>query len=108
MIIVSQDKDVIVNFNNVENIWINNPLENDDGKFEIRAESYSNNMIIGKYETEERVKEVLQEILIRYKATEGLKVSFNKISDKTGAFGLEKRFCLWNARKLGGSYGRRL
>lgn len=66
MIIVSQDKDVIVNFNNVENIWINNPLENDDGKFEIRAESYSNNMLIGEYETEEKAKEVLQELADTY------------------------------------------
>lgn len=38
MIILSQDKDVIVNFDNVENIWIKNPLENDEGKFEIRAQ----------------------------------------------------------------------
>ena len=62
MIIVSQDKEVIVNFDNVENIWINNPLENNEGKFEIRAETYSNNMLIGEYKTEERAKEVLQEI----------------------------------------------
>lgn len=66
MIIVSQDKDVIVNFDNVENVWINNPLENDEGKFEIRAESYSNNMLIGEYETEERAKEVLAEIVDTY------------------------------------------
>ena len=62
MIIVSQDKDVIVNFDNVENIWINNPLENNDGKFELRAESYSNNMVLGEYETEGRAKEVVEEI----------------------------------------------
>lgn len=66
MIIISQDKDVIVNFDNVENIWINNPLENNDGKFEIRAESYSNNMVIGEYETEKRAKEVLQDITNTY------------------------------------------
>lgn len=66
MIIISQEKDVIVNFDNVENIWINNPLENDEGKFEIRAESYSNNMLIGEYKTEERAKEVLKEIVFKY------------------------------------------
>lgn len=66
MIIVSQDRDVILNFDNVENIWMNNPLEKDNGKFEIRAESYSNNMFIGEYETEERAKEVLQEIVQKY------------------------------------------
>ena len=66
MIIVSQDKEVIVNFNNVENIWINNALENNEGKFKIRAESYSNNMLIGEYKTEERAKEVLEEIIEAY------------------------------------------
>ena len=66
MIIVSQDKDVIVNFDNVGNIWINNPLENDDGKFEIIAENYLNNTVIGDYKTEERAKEILQEIIEFY------------------------------------------
>ena len=69
MIIVSQDKDVIVNFDNVENIWINNPLENNEGKFEIRAESYSSNMLIGEYETEKRAKEVLIDIVENYNIT---------------------------------------
>ena len=74
MVIVSQDKDVIVNFKNVENIWINNPLENAEGKFEIRAESYSNNMIIGEYATEKRAKEVLKEIGERYSNWQNLLV----------------------------------
>lgn len=66
MIIVSQDRAVIVNFNNVENVWINNPLENTEGKFEIITESYSNNRLMGEYDTEERAKEVLKEIMKEY------------------------------------------
>lgn len=66
MIIVSQDKDVIISFDNVENLWINNLLENDNNKFEIRAETHSSNMIIGEYKTEERAKEILQEIACQY------------------------------------------
>lgn len=73
MIIVSQDKEVIINFDNVENIWINNPLIKDEDKFEIRAESYSNNMLIGEYETQERAKEILQEIIKTHKISESYK-----------------------------------
>lgn len=66
MIIVSQDKDVIINFDNVEDLWINNPLENDNGNFEIRAETHSNNINIGEYQTIERAKEVLKEIIEQF------------------------------------------
>ena len=69
MIIVSQDKDVIVNFDKVENIWINNPLENNKRKFQIRAESYSRNMVIGEYKTQERAMQVLGEIIEFYEDT---------------------------------------
>lgn len=92
MIIVSQDKEVIVNFNNVENIWIYNPLENNEGKFEIRAETHSNNMFIGAYKTEERAKEVLGEIINIYKATEAFKVVSGRILDSTGAVAINKGF----------------
>jgi hypothetical protein len=62
MIIVSQDEDLIINFNNVTVIGIaqNNPKEIDsittDGE-----EQY-----LGEYKTEERAKEVLQEIITTY------------------------------------------
>ena len=67
MIIVSQDKSVIVNFDNVEAIEIGNVEEN-QYKGIIYARLVSDYFYkIGEYKTEERVKEVIQEI-IRYYA----------------------------------------
>lgn len=59
MIIVSQDRDEIVNFNKVESIWI---CPDEEGRFTIEATANSN-ATLGIYETEERAKEVLQEII---------------------------------------------
>ena len=70
MIIVSQDKTMVINFENVEIIGVGNPLENDLGKFPIVITTISDNEYpIAIYETEERVKEVLQEIVSKYKTT---------------------------------------
>lgn len=64
MIIVSQYKDTIINFKNIEILGIGNPLEDDDGKFKILANTIiENQYVIAKYKTEERAKEVLQEIV---------------------------------------------
>ena len=64
MIIVSQCKDTIINFKNIEILGIGNPLEDDDGKFKILANTIiENQYVIAKYKTEERAKEVLQEII---------------------------------------------
>lgn len=69
MIIVSQDKKELINFNNMENIEIDNPFENNDGKFTIEATSIdTNSYFLGEYDTEERAKEVLQEIVETYKS----------------------------------------
>ena len=68
MIIVSQDKDLILNFKNINAIGIGNPLENDDGMFKVLASTTSDNeYTLGKYKTEERAKEVLQEIIKSYR-----------------------------------------
>ena len=64
MIIVSQYKTMVINFENVEIIGVGNPLENDLGKFPIVITTISDNEYpIAIYETEERAKEVLQEII---------------------------------------------
>lgn len=67
MIIVSQNKDEIVNFDNIINIMITNC----DGDFVISAvalvgvdDVYRE---LGYYKTEEKAKEVLQEIVNKYK-----------------------------------------
>lgn len=70
MVIISQDKTMILNFEYIETIEIENPLENNDGKFKILCDTTSDNQYtIAEYETEERAKEVLQEIISKYKIT---------------------------------------
>lgn len=64
MIIVSQDKVANINYNNIEAIYM---LKKDD-KIEINVRG-NYDYTIGKYETEERAKEVLQEIINKYKTT---------------------------------------
>ena len=64
MIIVSQDKDVIVNFERINYMGI---TKKDDYSYSIYlnfADSDWKN--IGDYRTEERAKEVLQEIIRKY------------------------------------------
>ena len=74
MIIVNQDKDIIFNFENIDIIEIENPSEeddDDDGMFEILAITTSDNkFLLGEYKTEERAKEVLQEIIKSFSFTE--------------------------------------
>lgn len=75
MLIVSQDKTKILNFDNIEVIGIGNPLENDDGKFQILVDTTNDNEFsIAKYGTEERAKEVLNEIMENYKNWEYTKM----------------------------------
>ena len=63
MIIVSQDKTRFVNFERIEilGVDINNKLQ-------IACGFSEGSMVLGAYKTEERAKEVLQEI-VRYYAT---------------------------------------
>lgn len=65
MLILSQDKNVIINFNKALSIWIENPLNNDNSKFsiEVSADIDEN---LGYYATEKRAKEVLREIIEMY------------------------------------------
>lgn len=71
MIIVSQDKMEIFNFEEifrlyVDNWWSNEEFTTEPNCFCIRAEKASDNMLcafLGEYKTEERAKEVLQEII---------------------------------------------
>ena len=76
MIIVSQDKMEIFNFEEMFRLyvdnWSNEEFATEPDCFCIKAEKSSDNMIcafLGKYKTEERAKEVLQEIISKYKTT---------------------------------------
>lgn len=62
MIIVSQDKMELVNFNTIQNIWI---CPDEEGRFTLEA-SADTNSTLGYYKTEERAKEILTEIAKEY------------------------------------------
>ena len=64
MIIVSQDKERIINFKNITDI----DIEFIHSDYELRASFVGEvgSFNIGNYETEERAKEVLQEIVSKY------------------------------------------
>lgn len=62
MIIVSQNRDEIVNFDKVDSIWI---CSDEEGRITIEATA-DTNATLGYYKTEERAKEVLQEIKEQY------------------------------------------
>ena len=73
MIIISQDKNAIVNFDNVSEIraQYDGTIVTFNNTYDPR---YYSSDILGKYETEERAKEVLQEIVKTYVLTEQYKV----------------------------------
>lgn len=67
MIIISQDKNKIINFDNVNEI-----LTTETGEILFINNTYITNDcldVLGKYDTEERAKEILQEIISKYKTT---------------------------------------
>ena len=73
MIIISQDKTEIFNFEEIFRLyvdnWSNEEFATEPNCFCIKAEKSSDNMIcafLGEYKTEERAKEVLQEIAQTY------------------------------------------
>lgn len=71
MIIVSQDRNIIINFNNVANVNIekcyNESLNKEDFSYDILVYIVSSGLTrIAKYQTEERAKEVLNEIVNEY------------------------------------------
>ena len=76
MIIINQDKTAILNFEEIFRLyvdnWSNEEFATEPNCFCIKAEKSSDNMIcafLGEYKTEERAKEVLQEIVSKYKTT---------------------------------------
>ena len=65
MIIVSQDKEKIINFDNMTRVYIT--FDEDDDDVCIRTETVDSLFEdLGYYKTEERAKEVLQEIVQLY------------------------------------------
>lgn len=69
MIIISQDKRSIVNFEQVAIININRSDLREIEAFFDCNEDNQNSILLGKYTTEERAKEVLQQIIKKYLET---------------------------------------
>lgn len=78
MIIVSQDKVANINYNNIEATYL---LKKDD-KIEINMRG-NYNYTIGKYKTEERAKEVFQEIIEKYESCNSSMGSQGYVKNKT-------------------------
>lgn len=79
MIIIDQDKNKIINFDNVNEISIT-----ETGEVLVVNNTYITNDcldVLGKYETEERAKEVLQEIIDKYKEYATIQNRVGSISD---------------------------
>ena len=68
MLIVNQDRDKIVNFGNLTQVYITQDEEKIACfiRFETVDSLYDD---LGEYKTKERAKEVLQEIISKYKTT---------------------------------------
>ena len=80
MLIVSQEKYNILNFDTTINIGVEEISTLND-IVQISAQTNGNTIILGRYKTEERAKEILKDIILRYEAIELCK---NKSSEDLG------------------------
>lgn len=83
MIIVSQDKKQIINFERTSNIWVSEEIDGDFEVFEINADGE----LLGIYKTEKRAKEILIAIMASYQANKILEcihgnIEQNQIAEK--------------------------
>ncbi len=69
MIILNQDKDSIINFDNIDNIDItaNSTIIGEEEPYTINYETSTRRQGLGIYQTEERAKEVLQKLIQSYR-----------------------------------------
>lgn len=72
MVIVSQDKNIIANFDNIAHIFINGGSKTTISYGRMSGCSET----LGYYATEERAKEVLQEIATMYSCSEMIKIPY--------------------------------
>lgn len=83
MIIITQDKKQIVNFNNTEIIFLKQNEVWYQGAY---AEGYQ----LGRYLTEKRAKEVLTQIVHRYSAVEMYKIADEQTKNAIAQIYIEK------------------
>lgn len=80
MIILSQDKLQIFNFKTAKNIWIEDEEVEINQIEQIVYSIYIDGEIVGAYETEERAKEVLQEIAEKICKGSDIKIDIEEIN----------------------------
>lgn len=102
MIIVSQDKMEIFNFDEIFRLyvdnWSNEEFATEPNCFCIKAEKSSDNMIcafLGEYKTEERAKEVLQEIYKNYSGFELIRCVNDNFQQKLIIGNMNKYFDIY-------------
>lgn len=66
MIIVSQEKEEIINFNNVEKIYIQEVILSTKTVYLIKCKTREEEERLGQYATEEKAKQILQDIISFY------------------------------------------
>lgn len=79
MIILSQNKMMLINFDNISGIVIRK--NNEDNMWQLQCKANEENKrILGKYKTEERAKEVLVEIINCIENKSNIAMNQNEIS----------------------------
>ena len=87
MIIVSQDKTRIINFNRVEILGINI-----DDNTKVACCFNEGKVLLGKYETEERAKEVLQKLIQSYREYRTAEVDgYTNVIEETAVFDMPEK-----------------
>ena len=90
MIIISQDEKAIHNFDNIISIQV----EEGNGNYKIIVyDEINDNTSLGSYKTEERAKDVLQEIIISYANMEMIKIPKMEIQQKITSTELLRNIC---------------
>ncbi len=89
MIIVSQNREQIVNYSNLSFIGLLNENKNQI----IARDIGRNEFYIGLYETEERAKEVLNQIIIAYCNNEMINIPKIEVNQKLSSAELIRNIC---------------
>ena len=97
MIIVSQDKETIVNFDNIVTLCVIRDCISEEKGLDGYNIDYSTNdeinIVIATYKTEERAKEVLQEIINNYSNSQIVKLPNMRYEEFISSEQLAKFMC---------------
>lgn len=86
MLIVNQKRDIVINFSNVLSIYVQ------ENNVQTLISCIEDALILGKYKTEERAKEVLQEIINAYSDFNYYKSTVDKEKQKKIGLKIYERY----------------